>query len=315
MEGSVHSMKKFVYFLCVVLLTSSVALSEKSDTEMMKLIYDGRYQDRDFDSDIGIVFTDYVFENEFGVFKISEMYYSGEIIRYVVVHMPKDPSIHFVCDPRDIAPKAEDIRSYDVYCVPSPGNGHSHGSDIRHYYRDEQLVCCYTFMNISKEDIVGSFPLEINILDLENQTRSKGLVETILEKAGTSLSYSININEWIAGVYIENVRISASPLDLACVLFYRDPTPLNPDSTLLSIDFSTGCDSAGSSSSDGYSYCWSSYPKEINPILDPLIIRYQDKALVMSLDGSYKEWVDFGSLKETGSRSKPFYLILTAEKP
>lgn len=314
MEPKGVHMKNTLCLLCILLLISGTAASEKSGLEMLERIYDGLYQSMDPRADSGVFATDYTVENAYGVFHIPEVYYEADVVRYVVTATPKDPSVRFVWSWADAPQETETLHTYRVFCLPVVDEVLSRGYDVDYVYRDGQFICCYTFVRTGEADIESPFPLDLFVMDSDGELLARDTFEIALQSTGLGCSLSLDINEWMGGVFVESIRISAGALDLACVVRTQAQPVSESGARLLSVRFSqaTGDDSGGASPSDGYAYCVRPAPDVEMLSFSPLIIRYRDTALVVSMEDGPVEWVDFHALQAAGI--SPLYLVISVEE-
>lgn len=307
-------MRKVSVLMCVFMLLSlATAFSEENGETILGFMYEGEHENLAALRQ-AISYPDLLIENEYGAFRITEVYFTNNVLRYLFTATPQDQAIRFVGNDWPLEGEVLGEDTYEVVCIPGGVNALSHGYEASNRYRDEHLYTCYTFVDTDMPGEAKPLHLDLWILDSQNKIVCADAFEITLEDADIGKTFSFAIDEWIGGIWAEKIVISRSPADFLGILYFSDTAPLAEKTDLklfFDMDEWLPDDPRGGGEmgpSDGYSYWMTPAPGDELLSLETLIIKHGREALVLTPEQGSKEWMSHREAMENSVEQ--FYVII-----
>lgn len=212
--------------LAILLLATPLTLAEQPTYPgILDLAYGGRFGALDPEAQ-GILPVDYVSENEYGTFRITQVQYTGKVLRYVTVATPKDPKAVFVRSPEDV-PEADDGHTYlRTACHPYTA-GIAFVEDA-HQAVDGSLVSYYAYMVDDEFTGTPFLPMTWQVWDSEGEI-SWHMTGIQLAPSEVGENYLIALDANIDDTALERIELYLSGMDTAMLLYFCVPDASEAD--------------------------------------------------------------------------------------
>lgn len=236
------------------------------------------------------------FENAYGTYRLSDVFAYGDVLRYVVECTPKESNARFVYGWAE-NPLAEAEIVYDAYSYAPSVEGWAVNAEFECYERGRQLILCNTLLFAAQNDLPDPFSVTVHTKNMDGQFLSMETVMLPVQTVEGSRVQTVAVRQFVRDVFVDSIRVSISPRDIACIMF-SVPSSIEPadvSNILFGISTASTTLQGGGMPSEGIAYSFMRRSAGETLSLDPLIIRDGDNALVCSADGR-REWVPFASL-------------------
>lgn len=207
--------------LAVLLLAMPLAIAEEpAHPGILDMAYNGYFSGQD-EAALGIVPVDYSIENEYGTLRITQVQYTGSVVRCVAIATPKDPNVRFF-HVEDELPEEDDGYVHVWFtCYPDADEAYRFESANRAIGESYAWYCSFPV-----DDTFSSEPSLTIIWHLWNPTDAHRwqLAGIPLEKADIGTAYTFELGLDVGGVALRRAQLYLSPMDTFVTLRFEVPS-------------------------------------------------------------------------------------------